>query len=835
MRRPLLLLFLAVLPASAAEPSANGTSYDPREVLPLLRRHCFECHSHASGKAKGGLVLDSRDAILAGGDSGPALVPGDPEKSLLLQAVRHRHPELKMPPKTRLDDQQVAILTAWIRNGAPVSDAQDHPHPASRFEFSRIRQASRTHWAFQPLVKPTPPAIPRPDLSEIDRFIWQKRSEAGIEAVGPADRRTLARRIFFDLTGLPPAPGDVEAFATSTSPRAFEALVDSLLRSPEFGERWARHWLDVARYADSNGGGSESNNTHDDAWRYRDYVITAFSQDRPFDQLILEQISGDLLESVSEEQRRAQLIATGFLLLGPKAFGTGDWEQFRLDTVDEQVDTIGKAFLGLAIGCARCHDHKFDPISARDYYRMAGILSSTVSVERQKGWRQGRTWSKAELPIDPSLASALKESYTNRLANAAHAKPYAECAVDEARRHLDALRETRADAPAIALAERALAAAQRSLENAGSIAKVLPIVNPVPTAMAVHDDPRPLDEAIRLRGVPKNKGDTIPRGVLTFLDEDGTPPPAFMPPTNSSGRLQLARWLTDPNQGAGRLVARVFVNRVWGHMLGRPIVETPDNFGLTGQPPTHPELLDYLAAGFIEDGWSLKRLVRRIALTQVYQLAAANAERGLAADPGNRLLWRHHVRRLDAEAIRDALLSISGQLERTRGGLTLQHQGLISFRSDYVTLDTPTPYLRRTVYLPLLRDAIGLNDSADEATGLLETFDFADMNLVTGQRNATTVPTQALFLMNSPFIQEQARALARRLLASSNSATERIRHLFLLAYGRPPSSRELLASTDYLFRFDELDVKNDASERWIDPWASLCQAVLGSNEFLFLN
>lgn len=831
MRRSLAILLLAALPSFAAGEPGSGASFYEREVLPILQRNCFECHSHDSGKAKGGLVLDSRAAILSGGDSGPALVPGDPDKSLLIQAVLYKNPDLQMPPKTRLEEKQIGILTTWIKNGATTVDAQNDKGLVSKFDFGQIKQSSQLHWAFQPLAKPAAPASDRPDLTEIDRFIWRKQSEAGIEAVGPANRRTLARRLYFDLIGLPPTPEEVEAFVKDPSERAVETLVDRLLRLPEFGERWGRYWLDVARYADSNGGGSESNNTHDDAWRYRDYVITAFGQDKPFDQFVFEQIAGDLLEWTSEEQRRAQLIATGFLLLGPKAFGTGDWEQFRLDTIDEQLDTIGKTFLGLAIGCARCHDHKFDPISTRDYYSMAGVLASTFSVERQKGWRQGRTWSKAELPIDADLAAALKESHQYKLDHAADAKPSAECAVELAKNRLEDLKEKKAEAKAIAEAEKALAAAKRALENSGSIAKVLPIVSPVPTAMAVRDETKPVDEAIRIRGVPKSKGEVVPRGVLTLF---GTGDSSFTAPANSSGRLQLARWLTDADRGAGRLVARVFVNRVWGHLIGRPIVESPDNFGLTGQPPTHPQLLDYLAASFVEDGWSLKRLVRRIALTRVYQLASADSERGLASDPGNQLLWRHQVRRLDAEAIRDALLSISGQLDRTRGGLTLQHQGLISFRSDYVTLETPSPYFRRTVYLPLLRDAIGLNEYADEAMGLLETFDFADMNLVTGQRNSTTVPTQALFLMNSPFMQEQSRALAKRLIEKSRSAAARVEHLFLLAYGRQPNNQELLTSLDYLFRFGELDDK-DTSDHKIEPWASLCQAIIGSNEFLFLN
>lgn len=810
----------------AAESKDDG--FFTKEVLPIFQRHCYECHSHASGKAKGGLVMDSRSGMVTGGDLGTALVPGDPEKSLIIQAVRYGNKDLQMPPKGKLEEKQIALLVEWIKNGAP---APDQSGTGPKHDLAAIKENAAKHWAFQPLLKPRVPAVKSDPTDDISRFVQAKLEQAGLEPVGSADRRVLARRLYFDLTGLPPKPEEVEAFVADHSARAVEKLVDKLLARPEFGERWGRFWLDVARYADSNGGGSESNNTHDEAWRYRDYVISAFNENKPFDRFVTEQIAGDLLEWVSEEQRREQLIATGFLLLGPKAFGTGDWELFRLDTVDEQLDTIGKTFLGLTIGCARCHDHKFDPIPARDYYKLAGVFSSTFSVEKSKGWRQGRTWSHVELPIDPELSKTLKAAYKERLEHVKEEKPKAERELEEARKRVNELKEKKADAKEIAEAETAVQAAQRKVEFADSYPKVLPIVDPVPMAMAVRDEEKPVDEFIRIRGVPKSKGEQVPRGVLSLFGTDLTVP------GNVSGRLQLAQWLVDPDQGAGRLVARVMANRIWGHMIGRPIVESPDNFGLTGQKPSNPELLDYLAAQFVEEGWSIKRLVREIALSEVYQRASADHALARATDPDNVLLWRHQVRRLDAEAIRDALLAISQQLDRKRGGSTLQQQGLVSFKSDFVTLETPSPYYRRTVYLPMLRDAIGLNQYADEAMGMLETFDFADLNLVTGARNSTTVPTQALFLMNSTLMRDQARAFARKLLENTGAGSdaERIREMFYNAYARPATSEEVQRAINYLAGFTGSDAVRSDQDYRLESWTSLCQAVLGSNEFLFLN
>ncbi len=833
------LIVLSLLTVALATPVRAADAADPslyeQKVLPLLKRHCYQCHSHDANKAKGGLVLDSRASMLSGGDSGPAIVPGKPDASLLIQAVKHQKSELQMPPKGKLDDPAIETLVTWVKLGAPTPKDT----ATAKTDAGTSSDATKTHWAFQPLRKPALPELHTPQAAvrnPIDTFVLARLEAAGIGPVGPADRRTLIRRLYLDLIGLPPAPAAVEAFVNDPSPGAVAKLVDRLLQMPEIGERWGRHWLDVARYADSNGGGSESNNTHDNAWRFRDYVITAFNEDKPFDRFVTEQIAGDLLDWTSDEQRRTQLIATGYLLLGPKAFGTGDYEQFRLDTIDEQLDTIGKSLLGLALGCARCHDHKFDPIPTRDYYALTGILASTQSVHRAKGWRQGRTWHSVPLPIEPDMAKALQEAYAKRVKDTNEAKDKAQAEMKELRKRLGELKEDKAPPEKIAEAERAIEALQGKIGKLMSLAKVLPIVSVVPSAMAVEDEPKPVDENIRVRGVPKSKGELVPRGVLTlFPDRD---PNAYRIPANASGRLELARWLTDAERGAGHLVARVTVNRVWGHLLGRPIVGSVDNFGVTGEKPTHPELLDHLAATFVEDGWSVKRLIRRIVLSDTYQRAAADDAAAKSADPDNALLWRYQAHRLDVEVLRDSLLALSDQLDRKRGGPTLQHQGLVSFDSDFIVLDTPSPFRRRTVYLPIFRDAFGLDDKLDAMSGMLETFDFADPNVVSGRRGSTTVPTQALFLMNSPFMAEQAKATAQRLLADKQLTTDeqRVDHLFRSALGRPATEGEVERSLAYVRRFVELESRGkDPDEQRLEAWASFCQAVFGSNEFLFLN
>lgn len=806
------LLFVASSMAWSAE---EELAFYREKVQPILREHCLRCHSHQSNKARGGLVLDSRHGMLTGGDSGPALVAGDSESSLLITAIRYDSDDVQMPPAGKIPEAQIQVLVEWVTKGAVA------PESALNLAEQAQTKSASNHWAFQPV------AGSEESDGAIDGFVEVARHEVGVKAVDRADRQTLLRRLFLDLTGLPPT---LEESAEWSAPDVSVAqLVDMLLERPEFGERWGRHWLDVARYADSNGCSVESNNTYDNAWRYRDYVISALNDDKPYDRFVMEQIAGDLLEAASDEQRSEFLIATGFLLLGPKAFGTSGYEQFELDVIDEQIDTVGKAMLGMSFGCARCHDHKFDPISTRDYYALAGIFASTNSVRRAKGWRQGRSWHRVELPvIDAKEAEALKEQYakTKQQAENGELKKRAEERLAAARELNAKLRETSQDAAQLAQAERDLVKAEREMKNASNMAKVLPVISPVPVAMAVSDADKPRDEAVRVRGEPDNRREVVPRRVLPLLaDSDES---RFTVPEGQSGRKQLAAWLVDTEHGTGHLLARVAVNRIWAHLLAHPLVASVDNFGLTGEQPTHPELLDYLAGRFIESGWSTKTLVREIVLSETYQLAAVNHEENLARDPSNTWLWRYEPKRVDAEVLRDALLAVSGKLDSTRGGKTLQHQGLVTLGGDHLVLDTPSPYLRRSVYVPIYRDAIGLTPEVDASMGMLGTFDFADPNLMAGSRQRTVVPAQALFMLNAQFIQDCAEATANRLQRECASDTHRVERLYELAYGRPPRADEQLRAMDYLNNFDD----DDSLER-LSAWTSLCQAVFGSNEFLF--
>jgi hypothetical protein len=709
-------------------------------------------------------------------------------------------------------------------------------------------EACSDHWAFAAVTRPDLPASVDPawTVHPIDRFVAHAQQREGIGAAELASPGVLVRRLFFDLTGLPPTPAEVDHFVVqwgADPEAAWERQVDDLLGRLEFGERWGRHWLDVARYADSNGCSIEANNTYDNAWRYRDYVIDALNNDKPFDDFVVEQVAGDLLESAWDIERSARLVATGFLLLGPKAFGTGGDDRLRLDVVDEQIDTVGKAFLGLTLGCARCHDHKFDPFPTSDYYALAGVFSSTQSIRRETGWRSGRTWNRVALPVvDEATAETLRKAHAQRLKEVAAEMAAADDTIAQSNQRIAELQApTAGDATAGDAADRAAELeAQRAAINeanvrkslAARMQKVLPIVAAVPSAMAVADAEKPADEAIRVGGDFNVKGEIPPRGMPHLLGSAGVE--KYRVPPGVSGRLQLARWLVDTQEGAGALVARVQVNRIWAHLMGRPIVRSVDDLGLAGDAPTHPELLDHLAGSFIDDGWSVKRLVRRMVLTRTYRLSSNAPADALARDPDNVWLGRRQVRRLDAEALRDAVLAINGTLDRTRGGSTLQQTGLVTIHSDFFELDTPSPYRRRTVYLPMIRDAVGVSSDVDETTCLWETFNGANLNLVTGARSETIVPTQALLLLNSPFMLEESAHLASRLSAQFKDGGERgqVRVLYRLAYGRPADDDEIDAALQHVAEIAEGEQSQEAARS--AGWVSLCQAVLGSNEFLFL-
>ena len=824
-----------VLAGTAAFGQTGGTSpelldFFEKEIRPLLAQNCYQCHSSQAATVLGEFRLDSRQALLQGGRSGPAVVPGDPDASRLIQAVRYGSEQLSMPPAGKLEDREIADLAEWVKLGAFWPESSEVVAEAVAEEGRAI---VKDHWAWQPLAEPPIPDVKDTDWpqGEIDRFVLATLESRGLSPVAAADRYTLFRRLAFDITGLPPTPSEIRAFESDTSPNALEAAVDQFLASAAFGERWGRHWLDLAGYADTLGLGRRIPSLH--AWRYRDYVIDAFNSDKPYDQFVREQVAGDVLGFEDDLQRREQVIATGFLANGPWALVDQDKVQLQMDIVDNQLDTLGRAILGLTIGCARCHDHKFDPLPQREYYALAGIFRSTRTLDgRMSGvFSDVNRTLLPETPAEMQDRAEALEEWQQEYAEALQEVRQAERTVDQLKSELDAADESESSDGARKELSNRLAEARRDLNSAKTEAdRILHYVKPTPPmAIALADHPEPEDTNVRLGGNPHSLGDRVSRGFLSLVPLDPTPKIAnrrligfgFQ---KSSGRLELADWLTDPGNP---LTARVMANRVWHHLFGKGLVSSVDNFGLLGDRPTHPELLDYLALRFQALNWSVKGLIREIALSRTYGLAAAHSERAAAEDPENRLLWRSNRRRLEAETIRDAILLVSGSLDRRSGGPSLPFRSRGSVRMGQPPLLPDNLELadeirfRRTVYLPTLRK------SQMAEADVLNLFDFPDPNTVKGSRDVTTVPTQALFLMNSPFLIKQSNAAARALLRDSeHSDTERIRSFLLKALGRPASSEDIAQATAFL-RDTEADLGRD------EAWARYCHAVFASNEFLF--
>ena len=789
LRLSKLVLMLAALAGTAVFVSAaeaDDIAFFESKVRPLLIEHCLECHA-TDTKQKGGLVLDSRAGWQNGGDSGPAVVPGKVEKSRLIEAVRYTNPNLEMPPKAKLPASEIAVLEQWVAAGA--HDPRETATVAKK--AGPDSEAARNHWAWQPLKEAKLPAVSEASWrgSAIDAFIAAGLESKGLSPAPPASRHTLIRRLAFDLTGMPPTPEEVEAFCQDSSPRAMEALVERLLASPRFGERWGRHWLDVARYSDSIGGGM--NYVLDDAWRYRDYVVASFNADKPYDRFVTEQIAGDLLPAKDEAQHAEQLIATGFLMLGPNELGEYDREKLRMDIVDEQLDTVGKAFLGLTLGCARCHDHKFDPVPSRDYYAMAGILRSTSPFDEKKSAGLFARLKRLPLAQDPASAAALAHATENlasmkkQLAEAqAAAKTTPEAGKNAAEERVKALRD--------------------EIKRGDSAVSAL-----TPMALAVGEEAKPADSPIFVRGDVHNPGAMVPRGFLTLARLDRAP----AVPQQQSGRLEMAKWLTDRDHP---LLARVMANRVWHWLMGAGIVRSVDNFGVRGEAPSHPELLDFLARRFMDCGWSVKALVRDIVLSRTYQLSGWPAPDAVRMDPDNRLHGRHERRRLEAEEIHDALLVFSGTFDETLGGRTNTRTGRLGTEGEDATLDHD-PSQRRALYQPIYRGGL--------APDLFRVFDFPDAGLVTGRRNVTTVAPQALFLLNSPFILEKARLGAGRLLVEKADDDGRISSLYMRLFGRPPTEPEAARARAFLAGTPG---SRDAA------WAALSQSLMISSPFLFV-
>lgn len=944
-------------PLKAEQPSAGPTEnvdFFENRIRPVLVDHCYSCHSvdaQLAGDLQAGLYVDSANGIRQGGDSGPAIVPGDAESSLLLAAMRYDTYE--MPPQGKLDDRILDDFEHWIKSGAidPRTETSSAEKPKS-IDFSVARQ----HWSYQPLVKPVVPKIfsqvNNSARSPIDAFILSQASAAGLAPNPLTDRRTLVRRLYFDLIGLPPTPAQIAQFIEDDSPNALERLVDRLLASPRFGERWGRHWLDLVRYAESV---TLRGLVQHQAWRYRDYVIRSFNHDAPYNQFLTQQIAGDLLPAESIFQARDQHIATTFLTLGNNNLEDQDKEKLRMDAVDEQLNVIGSAILAQTIGCARCHDHKFDPIPASDYYALAGILRNSKALEDANV----SNWIERPLPIDPDVKAEvnayklaveslkqkideaekelgldkkapkkapeksvkveslpglvfdekdatltgvwetssfnprfvganyvhdqangrgekyatysirvpetgiyeLRMSYSSGSNRSTHVPVSIQDVVDvhhvsvnqrqaptidglfvslgeyrfdsatpgsvtvsnaEADGHVivDAiqllpkdplssarLQTTNAD---IDTAQTTLPQRQRKLRDnlqawQAELKTLLAAAPEQPKYMAVVEDLEKGDIPIHIRGNVHQHGKIVPRGVLTIAAGERD----VEIPDDQSGRLQLGQWLSDPSNP---LPARVFANRVWLWLMGEGLVTTPDNFGTTGQEPTHPELLDYLATRLIENAWSTKSLVREIVLSEAYQRSSQPTAELRAQDTDNRLWLRQNRKRIDAESLVDAMLMATGKLDLRAGGKTIPDK----LSADYgFEIDST----RRAVYWPVLRNSI---------PDIFQVFDAANPSLVTGKRNASTVAPQALLLMNSPWVIEQSQAAAKILASHEAESIEAsVHYLFETILGRQPDSDELRAVNEYLHSDQESSLNT--------RWGQVVQSLWSTIDFRYLH
>ncbi|MFO0891097.1 MAG: DUF1553 domain-containing protein [Isosphaeraceae bacterium] len=794
-------------PAAPNEPA--GIEFFEKKIRPLLVERCYSCHSAQAKKVRGGLRLDTRAGWQAGGDMGPAIKPGDPEHSPLIEAVRYRGERLRMPPKGRLAEREVELLTRWVAMGAPdprSGDAVGPPAPAA----GPSRGLDRDLWSFRVPADPAVPTVadrawPR---SPLDHFVLEKLEESGLRPAPEADKRTLIRRATFDLIGLPPSTREVGAFLADRSPDAFAKVVERLLASPQYGERWGRHWLDVARYSDSNG--LDENTAYGNAWRYRDHVIAAMNDDQPYDRFVLEQLAGDLLPRASARaETHRRLIATGFLSLGPKSLAEVDERKMVLDIVDEQIEAVGRTFMGLTLGCARCHDHKFDPISTADYYGLAGIFQSTRTMDSLKKlakWHENSLGTEQELARLAEHERKVKEQ-----------RDSIDQLVREANERVKAAGGKGFELPAKPEELYPAESKARLQQMRDALAKLEKEAPEVPSALGVEEG-AVVEGRILVRGNHLTPGAPVARRFPHVLAMVTAPPIG----KDRSGRLELARWLVDDRHP---LTARVMVNRIWRWHFGQGLVATPDNFGTTGERPVHPELLDWLARRFIEGGWSIKAMHRLIMLSSTYRQSAAYDPEASQVDPEGRLYWRWPPRRLEAEAVRDFLLAVGEALDLGRGGPVL-HVKNREYLFDHTSIDkTRYDSRRRAVYLPVIRNNVH---------DVFQLFDFADPTVPVGHRATTTVALQALFMMNGELIYDMAERIAGRLLRRATCDAGRIRDLFETAYGRPPTAAETTQALEFVERYSQATAADEDCDlrRRLLAWQAYCQVVLCSNEFI---
>ena len=818
--------------ADFSHPTPAGIEFFEKKIRPVLTQHCYKCHSAAAASVKGELKLDTRDGLLKGGESGASVVPGDSQSSLLMEALRFEG--LEMPPTGKLSDEQIADFAAWIDMGAP--DPRTGAGAKKKLDLASARQ----FWAYKLPNKPAIPAVQNVGWAktDVDRFLLAAMERQGLQPADDADKLTWLRRVTFDLIGLPPTPAEVDAYLADGSSGADAAVVDRLLASPQFGERWGRHWLDVARYGESTG--KERNIPFTHAWRYRDWVVDAVNADKPYTAFIKEQIAGDLLPAANPQQHNSQSIATGFLALGPKSVNERNAEQYLMDAVDDQIDVTTRAFLATTVGCARCHDHKFDPIPTSDYYALAGIFRSTETLSgvvgrSTKGVKNDYSGELMALSAPNSTGGAGKEAASKLSAEdqAEYAKIHKrlEQRREELARLVKSVKGTTQNKNAAKnSAKKQYKTLTEQIErDEKKLADLKAGAKPAAGrgsadsfAMGVRDVARPADTEVRTRGEPEEKGAVVPRGFVQVLKSSQTPK---VDPRHS-GRLQLAEWIASRDNP---LTARVMVNRVWYHLFGRGIVETVDNFGALGEEPSHPELLDYLAVRYMDQGWSLKKTIRELVLSRAYRMASEHDADNYAKDPGNRYFWRMNRRRLDAEAIRDATLAVGGTLDLARpvGSpiARLSTAGELGRRGSIEDLGDSVAH-HRSIYLPLIRNGM------PEA---LAVFDVADPSLIVGQREVTTVATQALFLMNSPLVLKQAQEAAKRVTSSSGDTARGVEAAYRLILQRPPSSDELRLGAQFIAEYGQVAGKEKISTPSTDAaWTALCQSLISSAEFRYL-
>lgn len=847
------------------------------KIRPVLVEHCYSCHSADSRELGGGLQVDGRDGLLKGGDSGPAIVSGRPDASLLIKAIKQTDRDLIMPPKEsgkKLPDSVIADFELWVRSGAP-DPRSDLPKAKKKYDPS----AAQDWWAWKPRKQIVPPQMEGSAWIKdpIDRYILAALKREGMQPAAQANRTVLVRRLAFDLTGLPPSVTELYDFALSPSPEPIEKLVDRYLNSPAYGERMGRRWLDVARYAES--AGKDFNGTFPHAWRYRDYVIDAFASDMSFRNFIAEQIAGDLLPSKSsnEKEKARRSIATGFLAIGPKGLNEMNARQFAADVADEQIDAVSQAFLAVTIACARCHDHKFDPITQRDYTAMAGIFLSTQTHFGTEGGVGGRNRSTlVELPSSFAVHSAASHSAASEMDASEYARKNERLAELRKQRQVlidERQRERRAGGGADAPGPEALRLQQQIVVLETELAQFHADGTPKAMAMAVTDKPEmsergmlamraqqrfqqrtqrpgplgpgPLglmfqqigDSPLLERGEIDKPGERVPRGLPVFFAKNATP---ILPST--SGRLELARWIASD---ANPLTARVIVNRVWSWLIGRGLVESVDNFGSTGELPSHPELLDALANDFVKNGWSIKKLVRRIVLSRTYGMSSDFNESYFTHDPENKYLWRANPRILDAEAMRDAVLSSAAilDLERPHGSLISRAgDGVIGGRRQGGLSEeeiTKVSGTYRSVYLPIPRNLL---------PDILELFDFPDNSLVHGTRETTLVPGQSLFWMNSQAVDKASESIAQRVFpgvelfptvrgrsrgevrqddarANAIDVAAKFNDVCLITLSRPAYPEEILAVENFVADQKKQGVSDGKT------WTSICRSILSSADF----